>query len=264
MEKIIFKGPYHSSQLNLLNSQLDKPGLYIWGFLGIKGNDGKITFNKKENINDSNEIEVVNEIFIPYYVGIASGKSGLNIKHRLSSHKKVNEEPRSKYSRVRNRYFDSIESNKCLGEMIKIYKKNQSIFPKLINNLSYFNDEVIIKEIYKVNEIYGKKNNCPITKEKIILLDELNELVSVKNNFYFMYCNDVEKIDEFDDEDFKKKLELLESIVFFKLKGFTISKTEYNHNFLKYLNVETNFVITTNNKNINIFKNNISTKFDGY
>jgi hypothetical protein len=265
MEEIKFKGPFHSSQLDLLNSELDKPGLYIWGFMGKKDNEGKIIFNKKENINDINEIEVGNEIFVPYYVGIASGKSGLNIKHRLLSHKKVNQEPGSKYTRVRNGYFESLESNKCLGEMIKTYKKKPSIYPNLINYLSFFNDEVIIKKIYNVKEINGKKTNCPITKEnKIILFDELNHLVNVNNNFYFIFCSDIKKNMEFDDEDFKKKLELLESIIFFKLNGFTISKTEFNYNFLKFLNVETKFNISVNNINISIFNKNISTKFEGY
>ena len=109
MEKIIFKGPYHYSQINqqkkniynIDNSNLNVPGIYIWGFMYSKNEETVFKpFDCKLEKNKNHDS--INMQFIPYYVG----KKTDSIIKRINEHHAVRTNPNSiKYTRLSNNYL---------------------------------------------------------------------------------------------------------------------------------------------------------------
>lgn len=218
MEEIKFKGPFHSSQLDLLNSELDKPGLYIWGFM-LDCDIKTVDFNKNVDF-DFNKMK-----FIPYYVGIASGKSNMFIRNRLLTHRKLDEGVGLKYTRITLEGILCSYKNidRCISNLIT----NKSNINKisLLDNITYFNNEDVLKQLHPDITINGKKGNHPINIQIIKgkkINDPLIENIT-KGGFWFLYC-DINSGNIFDADKFKQKLEVIESWTFYKLKGITISK----------------------------------------
>ncbi|MFZ4414301.1 MAG: hypothetical protein ACOYOV_14555 [Bacteroidales bacterium] len=230
-----FKGPYHFD--NLINAKgLDMPGIYIWGFTAKENADEYDIedFTNPNLIKPDGKIDFKNEqLFIPYYVGIATGASGMTIKKRLEKHHLPLEDPGNKYTRLAKGYLKGIQSNTPLDKYII---KTLSL---TTDDISYFNNKNYLQRNYKYQPIIYK-NNYPINKQppKISIFDSLNEFINEKkrNNFSFLYCP-IENYKEvlniknennlnclFHHLHFNTNLSYLESFVFYSLKGITISK----------------------------------------
>ena len=250
METITFEGPFHFDEINNLE-KLNNPGIYIWG-LNLDSNKNK-TINKSSNKLDK---------FIPYYEGIDSrkGKIKMNINKRLITHRNVDKGVGLKYTRIniagiRDNY-KNIES--CLSNIIK-QKTNTDIRKKLIANVSYFNNDEVLKEIYPSINISGSKGNFPISLQKInnskFIIDDLKNSIE-SGGFWFLYCSIINE-NSLSENDFKHKLEIIESLTYYKLKGITISKVMNYNTVKKY---DGNYIISCN---YNVFKTSIGPNFDG-
>jgi hypothetical protein len=250
METITFEGPFHSSEIGK-KIQLEKPGVYIWG-LNVDSNTHTVIKNSSNKLGK----------FIPYYVGIASGKgkSKMTIKKRLLTHQKVDKGVGLKYTRIniqgiRDKY-NNIES--CISNIIK-QKQNLVNRNKILSNVSYFNNDEVLKGLYPGICIKGTKGNFPITLQKINntkdIKDTLKDYIDF-GGFWFLFCS-IDNENSLSENDFKHKLEIIESLTYYKLKGITISKV-MNYNTIK--NLDSTYNISCR---IKIFKSSITTNFEG-
>ena len=245
MEKIIFKGPYHSSHIdNFENSELNQPGIYIWGFMVDK------KFNQI-NCNNVTEFDSGKMKFIPYYVGIASGKSGMFIKNRLITHRKLDKGVGLKCTRINLKGIlqKYVDIDRCLSNIIK--NKSNKNRTNLLNNITYFNNVDVLKDLYPSINVIGDKGNHSINLQLINgnkLEDPLAENIAY-GGFWFLYC-DMKNHNLLDADILKHKLEIIESWTYYKLKGITISKV-INYSTLIKKSTNHDYSITSN---IGIFK----------
>jgi hypothetical protein len=256
MEEIKFKGPFHYSQINqqkkninnIDNSNLNVPGIYIWGFMYSKKEealynpfDCKIEKNKKY---ESNSMQ-----FIPYYVG----KKTDSIINRINEHHAVRSNPNSiKYTRLSNNYLKEFYQDPSFP--INVGHSNIYDFIKLgfENKVNYYNHlgflcvkyRVEINKLLNKGFVYKSILDVPIidydflnSKDTLFhMIDEEN-----LNNFWFCFA-------EFpkNKEIIDKYLESYETLTFYSLKGKTISKTQ---EFLK-IRKDLKIIDFTNNSKI--------------
>ncbi len=220
-----FKGPFHFDYVQSIND-INSPGIYIWGFTAKKNANG-IDYdidNCKLNpqLKPNGSVDLVNgQVFIPYYVGIASGGSGVYISSRIFNHHRISCGNGLKYTRLTKGYLKNQVSQTSIDKLIK----NSSNFT--IQDVSYFNNFNFLKAKYSQSP-FCYKNNYPIDLQianGISIYDSLEEFVNKRNNFSFLFVS----IEEdglqnlFGNATFKVKLSFLESFVFYSLKGITIS-----------------------------------------
>ncbi|MFZ4740873.1 MAG: hypothetical protein ACOYLE_06885 [Bacteroidales bacterium] len=232
-----FKGPYHFD--NIQNAiDIDKPGIYIWGFTAKRnknGNDYDIEdFTTNPNlIKPDGKIDFEkDQLFIPYYVGIASGNSK-SICDRINEHYKISGGDGPKKTRLTKGYLKPIKSSESLSKYIIKALPSTSI------DISYFNNQNFLFNKYNMQP-YSVGNNYPINvqiSKGIPIFDSLDKFINKNNynNFSFLYCpiennkeilyNETENNLNclFHQLHFKTNLSYLESFVFYSLKGITIS-----------------------------------------
>jgi hypothetical protein len=241
MENILeFKGPFNINDKDSYQNDLKKlnePGIYIWGFM-VDSNYNPI--NCKNTVSFSPE----KMKFLPYYVGMATGKGKNNNKmtiyKRLNKHKKVSEVPASKYLRIAKEYLNSFfkdipihydgDKKYCGRLMIYNIKNNNRA-------ISYFNNPMFMFHSYqnklksKLIDLFDKNepNNIPVTLEifkDCLEIDPLNDIVNNKLNFWFCYADVESSKKSIDNKDITPFYESLESLTYFSLKGKTISKVK--------------------------------------
>jgi hypothetical protein len=264
MENTIeFKGPYNINDKDSYQNDLEKlnePGIYIWGFM-VDSN-----YNP---LNCKNIVSFLPEKmkFLPYYVGMATGKGKNNrmtIYKRLNQHKDVrNNASAIKYTRLSMKYLKTFfkddssfpiktSNSNITNKFIEIDKKSNHTLIEYYNNSKFLD--------YKINDSNNDKSkinnekptNNPITNFCTIN-DTLQEIIIEKNNFWFCYA---EKIIS-DDKEITPFYESLESLTYYSLKGKTISKVK------RWKGVTNGYKIK-DETNTNIFKSEPSTEFPGY
>jgi hypothetical protein len=260
-----FKGPFNiynkESYKNHL-VELNKPGVYIWGFM-VDSKDNPINCQNKQ-IFDSKKMS-----FLPYYVGKKQDK----IINRLNEHKDVTKSHAAKYTRLSKKHlktfykaplfpihFDNESSKKYLSKLL-IYNLNNDN-----KAISYFNNPMFMFFLYQeklksnLNELFinRKPNNIPITLDifkDCIKIDPLNDIVN--NNFNFWFCYAEHSHNYANDNEIRTFYESLESLTYFSLKGKTISKVK------SWEGDNKGYVIKDGTKT-NIFKLEPSEDFPGY
>ncbi|MBP6127333.1 hypothetical protein [Flavobacterium sp.] len=272
MENTIeFKGPFNINHLdNHLEQKLKNPGIYIWGFKFYKNSDGNIGEPVDFNYLDENK----EKIFIPYYVGMATGKGEKNnvmtIIKRLNQHKDVrNNDNAIKYTRLSMQYlkiffndpdFPIKTSNiDITNKFIEIDKsdENKKENGKQIeyyNNSKFLDYKIADSSIDKTKINKDERTNNPITNFST-LNDTLDELIIIKNNFWFCYAEC--SYNKGNENEITAFYESLESLTYYSLKGKTISKVK------RWKGVANGDKIK-DETNTNIFKDEPSTEFPGY
>lgn len=220
-----FKGPYHFDNIGSING-INSSGIYIWGFTAKRNANG-VDYDIddcKDNpqLKPNGIVDFDNDqLFIPYYVGIATGKSEVTISRRLGNHRLPLSGNGLKYTRLTNGYLKGVQSSSSLDNWIK---KSITISK---NEVSYFNNCCFINKIYNQYPIC-LKDNYPIDLQisnGIPIYDSLEEFIVKRNNFSFIFVTIEEDDlqDLFGNANFKTKLSFLESFIFYSLKGITIS-----------------------------------------
>jgi hypothetical protein len=266
MENTIeFKGPFNINHLEKdLEKELKQPGIYIWGFM-VDSNYNPL--NCKNIVSFSPE----KMKFLPYYVGMATGKGKNNkmtIYMRLNQHKDVrNNASAIKYTRLSMKYLKTFfkddssfpiktSNSNITNKFIEIDKKSNHTLIEYYNNSRFLD--------YKINDSNNDKSkinnekptNNPITNFCTIN-DTLQEIIIEKNNFWFCYVDVESSKKSIDNKDMTAFYESLESLTYFSLKGKTISKVK------KWSGDDKGYVIKDVTKT-NIFKLEPSTEFPGY
>jgi hypothetical protein len=264
MENTIeFKGPFNINHIDKdLETNLKNSGIYIWGFM-VDSNYNPL--NCKNIVSFSPE----KMKFLPYYVGMATGKGKNNkmtIYKRLNQHKDVrNNASAIKYTRLSMKYLKTFfkedssfpiktSNSNITNKFIEIDKKSNQTLIEYYNNSKFLD--------YKINDSNNDKSkinnekptNNPITNFCTIN-DTLQEIIIEKNNFWFCYaecCHDCNN-----EKDITPFYESIESLTYFSLKGKTISKVK------KWSGDNNGFVIKDGTKT-NIFKLEPSEEFPGY
>lgn len=286
--KIDVKGPFHINHLNTIkenNSLQNNPaGIYIWGFVYSCDENGLADPLQYQNENEiiqklDNNCDGIklpeNNKFVPYYVGI---DSKLNYLNRIQSHHKITKGNSRKYIRFSESFMRSysIGKNKfpisyCNNKGSNGY--NDNIFEyikKNKNTVDYINEPRIIAEIYehcKLN-LSGMKNHWPINEQLVNenkIEDVLEKLVEKYDNFWFCYipinCDSfIEYLKKehkrtLKNQDSKYILELFETIIFWSLKGLTISTIRNEIDITLSNDLDKIIKIQTNSCNEDIFKN---------
>jgi hypothetical protein len=266
MENTIeFKGPFNINHLDKdLEQKLNNPGIYIWGFM-VDSNYNPI--NCKNIVSFSPE----KMKFLPYYVGMATGKSNMTILDRLNQHKNVKVGNARKYLRINKPFLKSFFNDKCFPIH---YQKDNNFYKKLLSYniskenkaISYFNNPMFMFFLYqkklktKLNELFNlhKSNQLPITLDifkDCNIIDPLNDIVNNKFNFWFCYAECIHNCTN--DKDITPFYESLESLTYFSLKGKTISEVK------SWDGDNKGYVIKDGTKT-NIFKLEPSVEFPGY
>jgi hypothetical protein len=248
MEEITFQGPYHIKHLCKVQDELRNkyagnkiPGIYIWGFVS----DRKISSFK--NYTDQPEIpkfDKESEQFIPYYIGKDS-----NLFKRIEEHKGFDKVPASKYTRMSKEYMLEFFKQKDKEVDFPIKTDRSDIHGEFLRlnleqknkKILYYNNSDFLKETYinepklKVND--AQKTNNPINiinnENNNLIKDTLKEMYDDslkndniskekghKNNLWFCYA-ELKRNTDF----VNCKLEDLETLTFYSLKGKTISLT---------------------------------------
>jgi hypothetical protein len=251
-----FKGPYHFDYIGNLND-LNTPGIYIWGFTANKKvKEYAIEDLSKSNNKSDGSLEN-DKLFIPYYVGIASGKSGMTLRKRLTTHHDICNGNRRNYTRLSKGYLKNIKSEKCFSK--SLLSNNNTINT---NDIDYFNNIGFLAFRYpdlSLNKIYENLNiDQTITLVKSLKKDVLKSFIEKRNNFSFIYCTMKEELltDKIRGPlNFKTKLGYLESYVFYSLRGITISNC-HNLSSLQRFIKDYDIEIKINSNTLEIFKAN--------
>ena len=265
MNELTFEGPLHQSKLNDSQIDLDFEGVYIWGFMVDKD-------FKPINCAKKHEYKPDEMTFLPYYVGMATGKgkSAMTVRKRLKSHKEVEKSHGAKYTRINEDQLDSFHKD---TDNFPIHVGKKSHYKEIIKYnlihqekaITYFNNPLFMFHLYKdklsprVHELFNvkKHNNLPINDEifsGLSIKDPLKIIIKDKDNFWFV-CANAKHLDHKNDE---KYFEKLEGITYYSLKGKTISVTKA---FVKILS---NDYKIHDNTNTHIFKDQPSENFPGY
>lgn len=288
--KLYFKGPYHKSILeNLKSFPKNKNGIYIFGF--IYGYDKDSTLNPKDftdaDIDSSKHIMVGKEhgqYFIPYYVG---KDSNIDKMIRMKEHC----DPFGSIRTTIRFHPDHMKSFFKGGNKFPI-NNNRSYNKKVLewvkanrNHIVYFNCKDVLDEIYgkdvikKAYPLNNKHRNDfqkddsffflkkEINKSLVPLTDTLGDLIIQKNNLFFCYAT-LENASILDDSYFDQlklsknetNLEVFETIVFWALKGLTISKI-LDRKYTDPINKLGRINLDWDNNLNSIFKNEYTTKW---
>lgn len=250
MENTIeFKGPFNINHLDKnLELEIDKPGIYIWGFM-VDSNYNPL--NCKNIVSFSSE----KMKFLPYYVGKKEGR----IIDRLNEHKNVRENVNAiKYTRLSIQYLKTFFNDPLFpiktsysnitNKFIEIDKKSNHTLIEYYNNSKFLDYKINGSNNDKSKINNEKPTNNPITNFCTIN-DTLQEIIIGKNNFWFCYAELKENIDFF-----KSKLLDFETLTYYSLKGKTISKTE------EFKTISDNIQVKCNDNLINVFKEKVLTK----
>lgn len=254
MAQLIFKGPFHFD--NLQNApEINNPGIYIWGFTAkrnVNGVDYDIDDCKANpQLKSDGTVDLDNDqVFIPYYVGIASGKSGMNIKDRLADHHK---NYLNFYTRLTDGYLLDVVSKIHFSHALKNGLINKG-------KVDYFKNQDFLKN--KGLQCSKEKiaiSDIPIYDKLFDIIDPLN-----KNNFSFVFCDITKSFfnSAIDNDSFKDLLELIESIVYFYLKGITISKCK-NLDYINFINKAMSCIPVSNSSCNELFGSLPSESFKG-
>lgn len=132
MENTIeFKGPFNINHLdNHLEQKLKNPGIYIWGFM-VDSKDNPINCQNKQ-IFDSKKMR-----FLPYYVGMATGKSKMTIHKRLNKHKNVTKSDAAKYTRLSKKQLKIFYNDPLFPIHLDSESSKRYLNKLLIYNLNY-------------------------------------------------------------------------------------------------------------------------------
>lgn len=242
-------------ELQGLKEAMSKPGVYIWGLIFQRQNDQPFgePFDNTTSFNSSEHT------FIPYYVG-QSGTSLWNcFKQRHTNSLRNNLYLILSYDYIKEFYKDpffpeNIESgaNKPRKWFIQNYFDSRII---------YYNNYHILQHLYQldcsafpVQENYSTQSFRSVLekvnkKEQVKLLDEY--IHTFYKKLYFCYTTS--KPPGLDHED-------LESYIFYRLKGKTISKHKsFEKVKQRFSSLEINIPPT-----LGLFKDTISRCFCGY
>lgn len=265
MNELTFEGPLHQSKLNDSQIDLDFEGVYIWGFMVDKD-------FKPINCAKKHEYKPDEMTFLPYYVGMATGKGKIpmTVRKRLNSHKEVEKSHGAKYTRINENYLKYFHKD---TDDFPIHVGKKSHYKEIIKYnlihqekaITYFNNPLFMFHLYKdklsprVHELFNvkKHNNLPINDEifsGLSIKDPLKIIIKDKDNFWFVGAN----AKHLDHKNGEKYFEKLEGITYYSLKGKTISKTT------KIEDPSTDNFKIIDNTNTHIFKDQPSENFPGY
>ncbi len=267
MTQIDLFGLHHFDEIGTnktLAADLQKPGVYIWGFLAKKlngENSYEIIDAPTFRNGHENKLEE-GYCFIPYYVG----ESSKSILKRLNMHHQPTLNDASKYTRITNGHFQG-EINKNIsfggyhGYFKKVLRSKEDPF-NLVKQVHYNNDCIFLKmhlsssytqPLPEPEPPKSKMPNYPITKQNEKgenFKDILNEYIDLKKNFYFLYTN-IEPVET----------KNIEAILYFLLKGYTIGKAK---SLKKLSNIQYNINTNITFPHNSIFKASISSVFPGF
>ena len=231
------QGPVHFDNVDKNGILMNNPkgwsnpntsGIYVWGFM-YKYENGEfiepIDFSDKEVLDFyySNNCELPsNWKFLPYYVGKKEG----SIFNRIKTHQKVRQGDARKYIRLSFDYLR--EFFKDPNYPVK-YNRKENLSTVLAKHqidtscIEYFNSDKFLNVKYPNCILTPSGRNLtdyPITDQKDCngnpLPDTLDEIVNLKNNFWFCYL----------PIETDKSLTKYETFVFYSLKGRTTSQTQ--------------------------------------
>jgi hypothetical protein len=292
MATLDFKGPFHwehTKEKQLIDILSKSFGVYIWGFMFEITNEeiGNIV-DCKNNIPNFQDCLKGNQpfgfikegwIFIPYYVGRAlHAKKGTNtLLKRINDHHSTSSKAGFKYTRLAMSYYkDFFRDKKFPLPVVKgDWISKGALQTKLTNQyVSYFNNEVVLRNIYGFNPVLDGKD-CPINLQKYINEDTLDQIINSDckntanctsknhlNNFWFCYL-DLSTMNDMDNT-----IKDLETQVYYSLNGKTVSNTK---RLIK--NKYNKFTFGCNSTCEHIFKMNptdingkieVNDTFDGY
>lgn len=118
-----FKGPFHFDNIQSIND-INSRGIYIWGFTAKRNANG-VDYDIDDckanpQLKPNGAVDFDNDqLFIPYYVGIATGKSEVTISRRLGNHRLPLSGNGLKYTRLTNGYLKGVQSSSSLDNWIK-------------------------------------------------------------------------------------------------------------------------------------------------
>lgn len=259
IEKII------TGQLN--DKPTSNYGIYIFGFVYECDEMGNLT--KPKDCNDLKDYPINTEEtknkFIPYYVGKDANINSFNrIKEHCNPFGTISKTIRFTAQHMKEFYLGKHKMP------IHYDKKHSEYNEKIkdwsdTDKLAYFNDCLVMEKLYddkgyKIKKVYPINNkHCPKFKknDNFFLLkkvdqtgnfsdieDILGELMINNENFWFTYAaieeNQLELLEDIGrqikyktdskEENKVKNLEILETIVFWALKGMTVSTISSNKN----------------------------------
>jgi hypothetical protein len=248
MAQLIFKGPFHFSQLKSLQLK-GKAGIYIWGF-AYETKNGELSQSVNlQNQNYENETSCILKDewkFIPYYVG----KHESDLEKRLTEHHSVRTDASAtKYVRFKKDYYKEFFNDPnykiFTGDGDRQYRDLTKLVLNNPKSLSYFNNVHLLYTIDKqIKPIYKSITDIPIInchKGVNLMPDTLDEIVSTKsdlnintkNNFWFCYAELDEELEK-ELKNYRSTLEKgsrseflknPEAQTFYSLRGKTISET---------------------------------------
>lgn len=234
MTELKFHGPFHFDEVDQKTGKIERDGksynintagIYIWGFmyeynekaqkLGNPCKSGKKTYKQTEMQ------------FIPYYVG----KSQKHIfRERILHHHDVRNTLKSKtvhaqkYTRLHLDYMTEFFMDKDFPLKVSTPSREKEfirLLDKTPKSITYYNNPTVLKKIYSGIDPEFVNKGYPITEQKhnnILIKDDLDDLVNINklNNFWFCFA---------ENNSIGKALEIIETTVFYSLKGKTISMT---------------------------------------
>jgi hypothetical protein len=221
MAQLDFKGPFHFDHLQSLQLN-ETPGIYIWGFVLDTDSNSQpnlpvdfTTIENQEFILEGNILPSTFK-FIPYYVG----KDKTSIENRLIMHHTICRSNALKYTRMYISFYKDFF--KTYPIHIRYGSNNKLLINNYIksipNSIEYYNNDDVLKLIYKNIIPVGSPRNWPINKQMIStnqsIPDSLKKIICHYNNFWFCYA------------ELENPTEDAEAQVFYSLKGITISQTK--------------------------------------
>jgi hypothetical protein len=224
--KLLFTNPTSAYDFSI-KEKFEGSLIYIWGFMHhtIENNSigDCIDFRKEKP-----DIEMK---FVPHYVGLDNHPFEIYDKHsklnrdstfkRISDHSDPIKGNSLKYKRLSLNYMNSFFNDPDFPIEIKHSKASKKNMQMFVTNhpkcMEYYNNDSVLKLLYGNEVPNGKPSHWPIDKQSYIKTDSLNELIKNKNNFWFTYA--------VVPDIYIANLELIETYVFWSLKGKTISQT---------------------------------------
>ncbi|MEI7660682.1 MAG: hypothetical protein WCK34_00720 [Bacteroidota bacterium] len=231
MAPLTFNGPFHFNEINKSTGKiekkgeswnLNKPGIYIWGFLYEYDKKNKSIGKPIDFIETKAEYLEDKMQFIPYYVG-ETGKGHATLLSRLHKHHRIINGDATKYTRLSKNYMQTFFTDNTFPIKYKRKKNNLDAIKHCTpnnSNIEYFNDKACLEKIYPNIQLIskGKPTDYPINLQNNgNIPDTLDDLINTKRNFWFCYSTD--------SENLPFSLETLETYTFWSLKGITISET---------------------------------------
>jgi hypothetical protein len=192
-----FSELFHKSELTNNGARFKVPGVYIWGFVYHKDENGI-----GESVDFSKETPLANpakHVFIPYYVG----ESSSSILNRLKGHSDPRRGDASKRTRLTSQYMRIYFNDRNFPLHYK--KGNTNDFVDLINYypnrvIEYFNSAQVLNLIYGNGFVFlqglplNQPGNVPINNliimpRNVKINDTLDYYINTRNNFFFTYVD---------------------------------------------------------------------------